>query len=218
MIFEKVTLPTYTKGEEIFNSVSHGAGILFGIFTMIFCILNSTTPNGILGSVVFALSSIILYSSSTLYHALTIEKVKKVFRLIDHSVIFIMITGTTLAINIISVYPHNKVLSLISAFLGLAGTVTGIAMTFIDQEKYKNVQLVLYVVVAFTSLLLAHPLFVHCDEPLKIVLLVFGGGAVYGIGMVFYIVGKKKKYFHSIFHLFVLAGTIFHFFAIVTAL
>lgn len=218
MIYEKVTLPSYTKGEEIFNSVSHGAGIVFGIFTMIFCILNSTTPNGVLGSIVFALSSIILYSSSTLYHALTKEKIKKIFRLIDHSVIFIMITGTTLAINIISVYPHNKALSLVCALLGLAGTVIGIALTFIDQEKYKNVQLVLYVVVALPSVILAHPIFTYCENPLKIILLVFAGGAIYGIGMVFYIVGKKKKYFHSIFHLFVLTGTVLHFFAITTAL
>lgn len=218
MRFEKVTLPTYTKGEEIFNSVSHGIGIGFGVFTMIFCILNSTTPNGIIGSIVFALSSIILYFSSTMYHALTKEKIKKIFRLIDHSVIFIMITGTTLAINIISVFPHNKALSVISAVLGIAGTATGIALTFIDQEKYKNVQLVLYVAVAFTSVLLAHPIFTYCSEPFKIVLLVFGGGAIYGIGMVFYLVGKKKKYFHGIFHLFVLAGTVFHFFAITTAL
>ncbi|MBR3947903.1 MAG: hemolysin III family protein, partial [Clostridia bacterium] len=78
-MLDKVTLPSYTKGEELFNSVSHGVGILFGIFTMIFCILNSTTGSGIWGSVVFAASSIVLYFSSTMYHALTKEKIKKVF-------------------------------------------------------------------------------------------------------------------------------------------
>lgn len=218
MIYEKVTLPAYTKGEEIFNSVSHGVGILFGIFSMIFFVLNSTTPSGIAGSIVFALSSIILYLSSTLYHALTKEKIKKIFRLIDHSVIFIMISGTTLAINIISVFPHSKAISLLAGAISLGVSIFGIALTFIDQEKYKNVQLVLYVVVSLTSVLLAYPLFKYNEAPLQIVLLVFGGGIIYGIGMVFYIVGKKKKYFHSIFHLFVLAGTVFHFFAINTAL
>ncbi len=218
MIFEKVTLPTYSKGEEIFNSVSHGIGIGFGIFTMIFCILNSKTPNGILGSIVFALSSIILYFSSTMYHALNKEKIKKVFRLIDHSVIFIMISGTTLAINIISVYPYSKTVSLITGITGLLITAIGISLTFIDQEKFKNVQLVLYVVLSSTCIFLGKPLVENNEEAAKIILLVAGGGIIYGIGMVFYIVGKKKKYFHSIFHLFVLAGTVLHFFAITTAL
>lgn len=217
-MLDKVTLPSYTKGEEIFNSVSHGVGILFGIFTMIFCILNATTPNGIWGSVVFALSSIILYFSSTMYHALTKEKIKKVFRLIDHSVIFIMISGTTLAINLIAVYPYNKTVSLITGLAGLAITVFGITLTFIDQEKYKNLQLVLYVALSFTCIFLGKPLIDNNEGAQTIVLLLVGGGVIYGIGMVLYIVGKKKKYFHSIFHLFVLAGTLIHFFAINMAL
>lgn len=217
-MLDKVTLPSYTKGEEIFNSVSHGVGILFGIFTMIFCILNSTTGSGVWGSVVFAASSIVLYFSSTMYHALTKEKIKKVFRLIDHSVIFIMISGTTLAINLIAVYPYNKTVSLITGIIGLLITVVGITLTFIDQEKFKNLQLVLYVVLGFTCIFLGKPIIENNESALTIILLLFGGGIVYGIGMALYIVGKKKRYFHSVFHLFVLMGTVIHFFAINIAL
>lgn len=217
-MLDKVTLPSYTKGEEIFNSISHGAGILFGIFTMVFCILNSTTPSGIWGSVVFAFSSIVLYFSSTMYHALTREKIKKVFRLIDHSVIFIMISGTTLAINLIAVFPYNKPISLVTGIIGLIITVVGISLTFVDQEKFKNLQLVLYIVLGFTCVFLGKPIIENNESALTILILLLSGGIVYGIGMGLYIVGKKKKYFHSIFHLFVLAGTVIHFFAINIAL
>ncbi len=217
-MLDKVTLPSYTKGEEIFNSVSHGVGILFGIFTMIFCIMNSTTPSGVWGSVVFAFSSIVLYFSSTMYHALTKEKIKKFFRLIDHSVIFIMISGTTLAINLIAVYPYNKTVSILTGIAGLAITALGIVLTFIDQEKFKNLQLVLYVILGFTCIFLGKPIIENNDSAPTIVALLLAGGVIYGIGMALYIVGKKKKYFHSIFHMFVLAGTVLHFFAIYQAL
>lgn len=153
-----------------------------------------------------------------MYHALTREKIKKVFRLIDHSVIFIMISGTTLAINLIAVFPYNKPISLVTGITGLVITVVGISLTFVDQEKFKNLQLVLYVVLGFTCVFLGKPIIENNESALTILILLLSGGIVYGIGMGLYIVGKKKKYFHSIFHLFVLAGTVIHFFAINIAL
>lgn len=218
MIYEKVKLPSYTKGEEIFNSISHGVGILFGVFVMVFCVMKATNASSIAGSVVFAVSIIVLYLSSTLYHALTAEKVKKIFRLIDHSVIFIMISGTSLAVNIISVFPHNKAYSLIVGGINIAVSVCGIALTFIDQEKYKKIQMALYMIVGWTSAVLVYPLFKYTSNPWQIALLILAGGIIYTVGTAFYAIGKKKRYFHSIFHLFVLAGTVFHFFGIYTAL
>ena len=153
-----------------------------------------------------------------MYHALTREKIKKVFRLIDHSVIFIMISGTTLAINLIAVFPYNKPISLVTGITGLVITVVGISLTFVDQEKFKNLQLILYVVLGFTCVFLGKPIIENNESALTILILLLSGGIVYGIGMGLYIVGKKKKYFHSIFHLFVLAGTVIHFFAIIIAL
>ncbi len=214
MAFEKVLLPTYSKTEEILNSVSHGIGILLGIVFLILGIQKSTLTNNVAGAVVFGLSTIILYTCSTLYHSLKAGTAKKAMRLIDHSAIFIMITGTATAINIISVYPHNKIFSVSVAVMSIALSVLGIVLTFIDQEKYLKVQMNLYVVVGFASGFLGIPIFKHHEFTMLTFLLVIFGGVSYMIGMALYKVGKKKKYFHSIFHLFVLAGSCLHFAAI----
>ena len=214
MAFEKVLLPTYSKTEEILNSVSHGIGILLGVVFLILGIQKSTLTNNVAGAVVFGLSTIILYTCSTLYHSLKAGTAKKAMRLIDHSAIFIMITGTATAINIISVYPHNKIFSVSVAVMSIALSVLGIVLTFIDQEKYMKVQMNLYVVVGFASGFLGIPIFKHHEFTMLTFLLVIFGGVSYMIGMALYKVGKKKKYFHSIFHLFVLAGSCLHFAAI----
>jgi hemolysin III len=215
-MLEKVTLPSYTKGEEIFNGISHGVGILFAIFATVFYCFQTEESYKLAGALVFTLSAMFLYLSSTLYHALTKENIKKIFRLIDHSVIFIMITGTVMALNLITIYPVNKTLSIFGTVASIIVTIVGIALTFFDQERFKNVQLVLYVAISCIPLCGAKTLFDTNESALPITILLASGGIIYGIGMALYIIGKKKKkkYFHSVFHLFVLAGTLIHFFAI----
>ncbi len=212
MAFEKVVLPTYSKTEEILNSVSHGLGIPLGVLFMLFGIWHSTSTNGAVAAIVFGVATIIMYSSSTLYHCLKPGTAKKAFRLIDHSAIFIMITGTASAINIMAVYPHDKVFCVITATLSIVLSIVGIALTFIDQEKYKKVQMRLYMVVGYTSVLMIYPIAKYYKgESLVPFILALVGGISYSVGVVFYKIGKKKPYFHSVFHLFVLAGTLLHF-------
>lgn len=214
MAFEKVVLPTYSKTEEVLNSVSHGIGALLGVIFLVVGIQKSTVSSNIAGAVIFGLSTVILYSCSMLYHSLKAGTAKKAMRLIEHSAIFIMITGTATAVNIITVYPHNKVFSLVVAITSIGLSILGIILTFIDQEKYMKVQMRLYIVVGFASFVLTYPVFKYNDvKPLEFFLIIFGG-AMYLVGMVLYKIGKKKKYFHSIFHLFVLAGSCLHFWAI----
>ena len=212
MAFEKVVLPVYSKTEEILNSVSHGIGIPLGALFIILGIRQSTSPNGAVAAVVFGVATIIMYASSTLYHSLRPSDAKKAFRLIDHSAIFIMITGTASAINIMAVYPHSKAFSVITASLSIILSIVGIALTFIDQEKYKKVQMRLYMVVGYTSVLMIYPIAKYYKgESMVPFILAMVGGISYSVGVIFYKIGKKKPYFHSIFHLFVLAGTLLHF-------
>lgn len=214
MAFENVVLPTYSKTEEILNSVSHGIGVVLGFVFLILGIQKSTVTNNVVAAIVFGVSTVVLYACSTLYHSLKAGTAKKAMRLIDHSAIFIMITGTATAINIISVYPFNKVFSISVAVLSIGLSLLGIVLTFIDQEKYMKVQMRLYIVVGFASGILAVPIFKYHEVDMLTLFLVVFGGVMYMIGMALYKVGKKKKYFHSIFHLFVLAGTCLHFGAI----
>ncbi len=211
MSLQNVTLPTYSKTEEILNSVSHGLGIPMGIIFCALFLLRPVTASGVTGSLIFVFSVLVLYTCSMLYHSLKAGTAKKVMRLLDHSVIFIMITGTILALNVICVFPHNKVLSVSTASISVILSIVGIALTLIDQEKYKKVQLVLYVIVGATSISIIYPVIKYNAEPWFSLILLAVGAVVYLIGMALYIVGKKRKYFHSIFHIFVLAGTILHF-------
>ena len=159
MAFEKVVLPVYSKTEEILNSVSHGVGALLGVVFLVLGLIKSTVANNTAGAVVFGVSTILLYSCSTLYHSLPKGNAKKAMRLLDHSAIFIMITGTATAINIISVSPHNKIFSVAVAAVSIILSVLGIVLTFIDQEKYMKVQMRLYIVVGVASGVMAIPIF-----------------------------------------------------------
>lgn len=219
-MLEKVTLPVYSKEEEIFNGISHGIGILFSIFAMIYFILNSSSKTSVCGSVIYGIATTILYFSSTMYHTVKKEKIKKIFRLIDHSAIFLMISGIVLALNVITIYPVNKLLSIFGTAATVIVAVVGLALTFIDQEKYKNVQMILYVAISCIPIFGAKTLFDTHEKAQLITILLVTGGIVYGIGMALYIISKKKnkKYFHSIFHLFILGGTFIHFYAILNAI
>ena len=214
MAFQKVVLPVYSKTEVILNSVSHGIGVALGIVFLVLGIIKSTLTNNLVGVIVFAVSSIILYTCSMLYHSLKAGDAKKAMRLIDHSAIFIMITGTATAINIITVYPHDKIFSVSVAVGSVLLSIIGIILTFIDQEKYMKVQMRLYIIVGFASAVLAYPIFKYNKFSLMSVLLIVGGGVMYLVGMALYKIGKKKKYYHSVFHVFVLAGSCMHFAAI----
>lgn len=217
-MLQKVTLPVYSKGEEIFNAVSHGLGIPLGMLAFIFCLLKANNVNAVVGSVVFALSVVVLYTCSTLYHSLKRSNAKKVMRLLDHSTIFILITGTSIALTVICVYPYNKVLAIVMSSLSFVLSTVGTALTFIDQEKYKKVQMTLYMVVGWAAAVMIYPIYKNCESGGTIVTLIAIGGIIYTVGVVFYAMGKKKKYFHSIFHLFVLCGTVLHFIGIYTAI
>lgn len=212
MAFEKVVLPVYTKTEEILNAVSHGLGVPMGIIFMIIGISISKTPNAVVASVVFGVATIIMYASSMLYHSLKPGTAKKAMRLIDHSAIYIMITGTATAVNILAVYPHDKVFCIATAGLSILLSILGITLTFIDQEKYKKAQMRLYMIVGYTSALMIYPIAKYYKgESMVPFILAVVGGLAYTVGVVFYKIGKKKPYFHSVFHLFVLAGTSLHF-------
>lgn len=216
MKLDKVTLPNYTPGEEILNAISHGAGILLGIVSCILCLLKVSDTHSAVGSVVFALSAVVLYTCSTVYHSLKRGDAKKVMRILDHSTIFILITGTSIAVTIIFVFPFAKLFAIIMCSISALLSSVGTVLTFIDQEKYKKVQLILYIVVGWISAVLVFPMYKYAPDPSGLIIPLAVGGILYSVGMVFYIIGKKKKYFHFIFHLFVLAGTLFHFISIYT--
>lgn len=201
----------YTLGEEIFNSVSHGVGAGLSIAALVVMIVKAAlTGNAymIVSASIFGAMMILLYTMSTLYHALTNQTAKKVFRIFDHCTIFLLIAGTYTPYTLVTL--HGAVgWTLFGILWGFA--VLGIVFNAIDLQRFKKVSVVCYIIMGWSIVFAIRPLL----ENLALGGLIFllAGGIFYTVGVVFYAL-KKVRYMHSIWHLFVLGGTICHFFSI----
>lgn len=218
MVLDNVTLPYYTKKEDMANSISHFVGVGFGVAATIVLLLRSNDLSHIISSIIFGAAMIILYSGSAIYHRLSPGNPKKVARLVDHSVIFILITGTSIPLMILDVLPYYRTLAIVCITVSVAVAVLGITLTFIDQEKFKKLQMVLYMVLGWMCLFLFYPIYKYDSNALLLFGLLVLGGAIYTLGTIFYSIGRYKRYFHFIFHLFILGGTVTHFLAFLICL
>ncbi len=202
----------YTLGEEIFNSVSHGIGGGLSVAgTVVLIVIAAVHSNawGVVSSAIFGASLIILYTMSTLYHAITNPTAKKFFRIMDHNTIFFLIAGTYTPITLV---PLRGALGWVIFGVIWGMTTLGIVFNSINLEKFKKASLICYIVMGLAILLVWKPM-TEAVPARSLVYLCIGGG-FYLFGVIFY-VKKKIRYFHSIWHLFTIGGSIFHYFAIV---
>ena len=206
----KVEIPKYSLGEEIFNAVSHGVGGLLSIAAIVLLIIKSSTPIGVITSIVFGFIMLVLYTISCIYHSLSPRVVgKKVLRVIDHCNVLLMVAGTYTPIS----------LSLIGGALGWITfgivwgiTVLSVVFTAINVDKFSVLMVLCNLLLGWCGIMLLGPIMEAC--PMKGVWFLITGGIIYTIGAILYACGKKIPYMHSVFHLFVLGGSIFHFFFI----
>jgi len=207
----------YTKGEEIFNAVSHIVGGALGVAAWI-ALLILAYPNGIHMAAVsaFSISIIILYTMSALYHFLPNGRAKGVFRVFDHSTIFLLIAGTYTPYCLIAL--EGTALGIWVLIIEWICTVAGVTMTAIGlkNKAVKVINMVLYFTMGWLALVFVPKLF--GVVPASCLILLLAGGVAYTAGIVFFAYGRKKRWFHSIWHLFVLAGTIMHFASILLLL
>lgn len=205
-------LPDYTLGEELMNSITHGVGALLGIAALVLCVIKSAIAGdayGVVGGCIYGATLIILYSMSCIYHALGVNRAKKVFQTFDHCSIFLLIAGTYTPITLVAM---RGLIGWIIFGVVWAAAITGIVFNAIDVKKYKVMSMICYIAMGWV-IILVFPEFLRL-VPSKGVWLIFWGGVVYTIGAVIYGFGKKARYIHSIWHFFVLLGSVFHFFAI----
>lgn len=208
----------YSKGEEIFNWVSHTVGGGLGIAALVLMIVFAATGNSaaidIVGVSIFGATLIILYTISTLYHALTNEKAKKVFKVLDHCSIYILIAGTftPICFSLIDIVGY-KMIILVSAVWFAA--ILGIVLYACFPKKLKALHIALYVVMGWSIIFLAKDFIsgLKTINAMSTLYFLLAGGIAYTVGVIFYAI-KKVPYFHSVFHLFVLGGSICHFFAV----
>lgn len=206
---DKVGLPDYTIGEEMINCASHGIGAGLSIVALVLCLQKAMTHGGsieIVSAVVFGLSLIFLYLMSSIYHGVAPNDTKKVLRIIDHCSIFILIAGSYTPFTLLILQPAYgyPILSIVWIL-----AVVGICLNAFDVERFKGISMACYLGMGWCIVFAFHPL-ASALNPTGLTLLVWGGIA-YTVGAIIFGLGSKIRYMHSVWHFFVLTGSILHF-------
>ncbi len=207
-----ITIPKYSLSEELISSISHGIGALLSIAALLLCLVVAISHQDayrVVSAAIYGATLILLYLMSTLYHALKVNKAKRVFRVIDHCSIFLLIAGTYTPYTLVTLRPTVG-WWLFALVWGAA--IVGIVLNAVDLKKYSTLSLICYLAMGWVIVFAFKPLAEAMDKT-GIALLIWGGVA-YSLGALLYAIGAKKKYFHSVFHFFVLAGSVLHFFSI----
>lgn len=208
----------YSVGEEIFNSITHGIGAALSIaalvILLVFTVINGGTALDIVGIAIYGATLIILYTMSTLYHAITNKKAKSVLRVIDHSSVYILIIGSFVP-YIFTVLKNHGIKPWIVLFSIVFIAILGTVLYSIFRQKIKIFNIASYVAMGWAVSFLIPDLIeiFKANNIMYCFYFLLAGGISYTAGIIFYAI-KKIKYFHSIWHLFVLAGSILQFFAI----
>jgi hemolysin III len=198
-------------GEEIANSVSHGVGFVAALAATPFLVLAAARRGSsvaIVGAGVFAGTTVVLYLASTLYHALPRNKAKRVFQVIDHSAIFLLIAGTYTPFTL-GVLRGAWGWTLFGVVWGLA--VLGVTLKSVHGIGYPRLSTTLYVGTGWLAVIAIRPLWAHM--PVAGWLWLIAGGLAYTAGIAFY-AAERVRYGHFVWHVFVLMGTVCHFFAV----
>ncbi len=208
---ERVTPVYYSPTEDLLSALCHGAGALFGLFALCFMTVQSAKSGqalAVVASVIYGASLIILYTISTLSHALTHRGAKKVFRILDHATIFLLIAGTYTPVTLITLKG-----ALGWTIFGIQWAIAAVGITFdaVALNRFKRFTTPLYILMGWAIIFAAYPMILKMAPAGLIYLL--GGGLFYSVGFLFYRI--KKPNMHLLWHLFALIGSILQFVAVV---
>lgn len=201
-----------SRGEEIANSISHGIGLAAALVGTPFLIMHAARHGDagfIVGTSVFSATMILLYLASTLYHALPMGKAKGIFRVIEHSAIFLLIAGTYTPFTL-GVLRGAWGWTLFAIVWGLA--VAGVVLKAFNKASHPILSTGLYLLMGWVIVIAVDPLFARV--PKAGLLWLLAGGLSYTTGVVFFATDSRLQYGHLIWHLFVIVGTACHYFAV----
>ena len=208
----KIEIPHYTLGEELMSAISHGVGALLGVAALLLCVVRSAqhgSAMAVVCSAIYGFTLIVLYTMSTMYHSLAVNRAKKVFRVIDHCSIYLLIAGTYTPFSLITL--NDPVGYIIFAVVWITAIV-GITFSAIDLKRFRVFSMTAYIAMGWVIIFAFKPLLDAMPAPG--IWLLLSGGIAYTLGVLPFALGKKHKYMHSLFHFFVLAGSILHFLCI----
>lgn len=197
--------------EELANSITHGIGVVLSIAGLVLLVIYSSLNGNvwhIVSSSIFGASMIFLYTASTFYHSFTTEKLKYFFKILDHSFIYILIAGTYTPFTLVTLHGWLG-WTLFGIIWGLA--ISGVVFKFYFVNRFSIVSTVIYLLMGWLIILAINPLMDAL--PFEGLIWLIVGGLSYSFGVIFY-VWHNLKFSHGIWHLFVLGGTICHFFSV----
>ena len=212
---EKAVYRKLSTREEIFNSITHGIGTLLSVAALVTLIIFAVLKGDawhVVSFTIYGSTLVLLYLSSTLYHSITKEKLKNLFARFDHAAIFLLIAGTYTPF-LLTVLRGTLGWTLFGIVWGVA--IAGVVIRSIYLTRFRKLMVALYLAMGWMFVVAVGPMIRNL--PLVSMIFLLSGGIFYSIGVVFYM-WRNLKYGHGIWHLFVLAGSIMHFFAVVYSL
>ena len=208
-------LPDYSRGEELMNTVTHIVGGALGVAALTLCVVFAALRHnvyGVVGSAIYGASLIALYTVSSVYHGLKPGMGKKVMQIVDHCTIYFLIAGTYTVIVLSAIRPRYPVLGWGLFAFEWAIAVLATTLTAIDLKKYNVISMICYIGLGWAIIPFARQALEVLTLPGFLFLLL--GGIAYTIGAVLYGIGSRKKWMHSVFHIFVVLGSVLQFFAV----
>ena len=209
-------LPKYTKGEEIFNMTSHIVGGALGIVALVLCVVFAAVHGngyGVVSGAIYGVTMVILYTMSSIYHGLNPKrKAKKVFQVLDHCSIYLLIAGSYTPFALCTLREYSTALGWTIFGVIWFVAILGIILNSIDIKKFRVFSMICYLVMGWCIVFRINLLPELLGTAGFVLLLL--GGLSYTIGAILYGLGKKHKYMHSVFHLFILLGSLLQFFTI----
>ena len=205
-----ISIPSYSMGEEISNAVSHGFGAILSAAALVLMLVRARGALAVTAAALFGSVMILLYTMSCLYHALPPSlSGKRVLRVLDHCNVFLLVFGTYIPASLLVVCGvRGWVLFSVVAFL----TLLGIVFTVINMERFQTAAVICQLLSGWSILIGASDLLNTAG--VQGFVWMIAGGVLYSIGAILYGMGKRRMYFHSVFHVFCLLGTFCHFWAI----
>lgn len=211
-----LTIPNYTKKEEIFNAASHEAGVYFSVaglyFLLLKAVLYGASVRSFIAVGVYGVTMICLFLCSSLYHGASLGNYKKLLRVLDHSTVFLAVAGTYTPYLLIVVYEANPTEATELLFRMWTVAALGVMLNFLNMERLKHL---LYAVCITSSIGMMVKIVIYSSlfytECIKLSLM---AGFFISIGVIMYCVGSRHKWFHSIFHIFVLMSCGIFYFAV----
>ena len=209
---DSIKLVDYSRKEDWVNSITHIIGAVFALIVTVLCVARGITLNRVdyvVLSLIYGITMLSVFVCSSVYHGLRPNNAKKVMRVVDHAMINFMIVGTITPSMVLAVAPINLVMAYSLLIACWIAAITAVVITFTLFNKTKVIQMVLYMVIGWSSFMTVFVLWKHFSK--DAIFLMVTGGIAYTIGAILYGIGRKKKYIHAVFHIFIILGALLHF-------